>query len=110
MKARLIDDGARPKLDLHGCTVDEALFLTRQLIRVSVQYGRNTIKIIHGKSTTIPGKRTIKSTLSELVERGELSDAVNGVLKSDGYMLISLRRSGNLHPTGRITPNMIDPR
>ncbi len=110
MKPHLIDDGALPTLDLHGCTVDEALFLIRQLIEVSVQYGRNTIKIIHGKSTTTLGIRTIKSALNELVNSGELSDAVNGTYKSDGYMLISLRRFGTQHPSGRITMNMIDPR
>jgi len=111
MKPHLIDDGSRPELDLHGCTVDEALFLTRQLIDVSVQYGRNSIKIIHGKSTTTNrGERTIKSALTGLVDSGDLNDAVNGAYKLDGYMLISLRRSGTQHSTGRITMDMIDPR
>lgn len=102
MNCRLQDDGIRPELDLHGCSVNEALRLARQLILESVRRGRDSVRIIHGKSTTAPNRRTIKSALTELIDSGQLSLHVCGVVKSDGHMLVALRRRGNCHAPGRM--------
>ncbi|MCY4000353.1 MAG: Smr/MutS family protein [Bacteroidetes bacterium] len=106
MKPRFCDDGCRPELDLHGCAVDEALSLVRELIYESIRYGRNSIKIIHGKSTTVPRKRTIKSALTELVDSDEFSTYVIDSYKSEGHMTIALRRAGSHHPSGRMSLNL----
>lgn len=103
MKPHLTDDGVRPELDLHGCTVDEALHLARQLIIESVRRGRDSVRLIHGMSTSTPGKRTIKSALTELIESGVLTLHVSGAYKSEGYMIVALRRRGNRHVPGRMT-------
>lgn len=102
MNGRLQDDGVRPELDLHGCSVNEALRLARQLILESVRRGRDSVRIIHGKSTTTPNKRTIKSALTELIDSEQLFVHVCGVAKSEGHMLIALRKRGNRHVPGRM--------
>jgi len=83
MKPRLRDDGSRPELDLHGCSVDEALHLARRLIIESVRHGRNSVRLIHGKSSSSPGKRTIKSALTELIESGQLMMHVSSACKKN---------------------------
>ncbi len=103
MKPRLIDDGIRPELDLHGCTVNEALHFTRRLIVESVRHGRDSVRLIHGMSTSAPGKRTIKSALTELIESGQLTLHVSGALKSEGHMIVALRKRGSRHAPGRMT-------
>lgn len=103
MKPRLTDDGIRPELDLHGCTVDEALQLARQLIIESVRRGRDSVRLIHGRSTSAPGKRTIKSAITEFIESEQLPMHVSGSFKSDGHMIVALRRSGVHHVPGRMT-------
>lgn len=103
MKPRLTDDGIRPELDLHGCTVNEALHLARQLIIESARRGRDSVRLIHGMSTSTPGNRTIKSALTELIESGALTLHVSGALKSEGHMIVALRRRGNYHVPGRMT-------
>ena len=107
MNPRLTDDGSRPELDLHGCSVDEALQLARRLIIEANRYGRDSVRLIHGKSTSAPGKRTIKSALTELIDSRLLTMHVSSVLKSDGYMLVALRKTGGRHVPGRITLRMI---
>ena len=103
MKPRLTDNGIRPELDLHGCTVNEALRLARQLIIESSRRGRDSVRLIHGMSTSTPGKRTIKSALTELIESGELTLHVSGAFKSEGHMIVALRRTENRHIPGRMT-------
>ncbi len=103
MKPRLTDDGARPELDLHGCTVNEALHLTRRLLTEAARYGRNSVRLIHGMSTSASGKRTIKSALTELIDSGQFSQHVSGALKSEGHMIVALRRKAGPSASGRLT-------
>ena len=103
MSARLVDNGVRPELDLHGCTVNQAMQLTRQLIIESVRRGRDSVRLIHGRSTTAPGRHTIKSALTDLMENQELPMYVSSVYKSDGHMIVALRRRGSIHAPGRIS-------
>lgn len=103
MSARLVDNGVRPELDLHGCTVNQAVQLTRRLILESVRRGRDSIRLIHGKSTTTPGQRTIKSALTDLMDHQQLPMHVSSVYKSDGHMIVALRRRGSTHAPGRIS-------
>ncbi len=110
MKPRLTDDGTRPELDLHGCTVHEALHLSRQLIIESARRGRDSVRLIHGKSTSTPGKRTIKSALTELIDSGALTLHISGSFKSDGHMIVALRKRGNRHPPGYINLRNLRPR
>jgi len=103
MKPRLLDDQVRPELDLHGCSVDEALRLSRALITESARRGRDSVRIIHGKSTTGSKSRTIKSALTELIDSGQLSLHVASTYKSEGHMLVALRKGGNRYRSNRIT-------
>ena len=108
MRPRFKDDGSRPELDLHGCTVNEAVQLTRRLIIESARYGRNSICLIHGKSTSTPGKRTIKSAITELIESQEFERSVSSSLKYDGYMIVGLRRVSGQPDLGRMSLRTIN--
>ena len=94
MTPRLTDDGRRPVLDLHGCSVAKALALTRALIVESVKRGRDSVELIHGSSTShIEDHRpTIRSALRKLISSGRMSLHVGQYLKRDASMVVALRR------------------
>lgn len=105
ISARLVDNGQRPVLDIHGCTVDQALSLTRALIAVSVKRGRDSLELIHGSSTSNEEgrRRTIKNTLHSLIDDGMESRHVSQSFKSSSSMTIALRRHAKQTDYRRIT-------
>ena len=105
MAAHLTDDGQQPVLDLHGCTVDEALALSRQLIVVSVQRKRDSVRLIHGKSTSdLQGvNHTIKHALHDLIDTHVMEWHVSSCYKASSYMIVGLRTRTNRSNRQRIT-------
>ena len=88
----LHDDGVTVTLDLHGATVAEAVQLAQALIRTARRQGRQTVKLIHGRSTssTLWQNRTIKHELYALLEDGAFDDAIASVWRAEGHLLLAL--------------------
>ena len=107
MAPHLSDYGQRPELDLHGCTVDDAMALVHALIVKSTQRGRDSIKIVHGSSTTRRNetRRTIKRALHELLDSGRMHLHIAYCLRENGYTIVSLRSRSGRKDTRRITMN-----
>ncbi len=105
MTARLVDDGHRPELDVHGCTVDDAIALIRALIVKAVDRGRDSIRIIHGASTSGPNQacRTIKRALHELLDSRKLPLHIASSLRAHAYTIVALRSSSRRRNAQRIT-------
>jgi hypothetical protein len=87
---QLDDDGRIVTLDLHGATVDEAVTLTFRTLRLAEERGRSRLKLIHGSSTTGDGRRTIKSALHDLLDRGELGAHATNVIRSQNTLVLAL--------------------
>ena len=87
---QLDDDGRIVTLDLHGATVDEAVTLTVRTLRLAEERGRSRLKLIHGSSTTGDGRRTIKSALHDLLDRGELGAHATNVIRSQNTLVLAL--------------------
>ena len=76
----LKDFGHTVELDLHGATIREAIPLLRTTLIVSRRYGRDSVKVIHGYSTSVnpPRKgRSIRDELYQLLEDGSLPQVVS---------------------------------
>lgn len=88
---QLEDDGRIVTLDLHGATVEEAIDMTYRTLRLAEQRGRTRLKLIHGSSTTKGGRRrTIKSALHDLLDRGELGAHATNVIRSENTLVLAL--------------------
>jgi len=78
----LHDNGQTVVVDLHGLSVAQALELVVEIVRVAGKRGRQSIRFIHGSSTSsrLYDNGTIKHTLSEWLEgahkRGEIASWV----------------------------------
>ena len=97
---KIDDDGRIVTLDLHGATVDEAIDLTYQTLRLAQDRGRTRLKIIHGSSTTDgSNRRTIKSALHDLLDRGKLGRHATNVLRSQNTLVLSLDLTASTDPT-----------
>lgn len=96
---RLDDDGSMVTLDLHGASVEEAINMTYAVLRLAEDRGRRQIKLIHGSSTTAPGRRTIKSELRSLLDNGPLAGRATNVLRSRDYVVLSLDLTASPDPT-----------
>lgn len=96
---KLKDDGSTVTLDLHGVTVDEAIDLTYDTLRLAQDRGRASLKVIHGSSTSAPGRRTIKSALYDLLNRGMLAGGHTHIMKQRSYFTLSLDITASSDPT-----------
>ena len=97
---QLDDDGSVVTLDLHGATVDEAIDMTYRTLRMAEDRGRSRLKLIHGSSTTVGrGKRTIKSALHDLLDRGELGSHATNVIRSQNSLVLALDLTASSDPT-----------
>ena len=99
MGPRLLDYGERPELDLHGCTVQQAIQLVRALIVEASKRGRDSVKLIHGNSTSDAGGKnsTIKNEIHRLLDDNRMPSHVSQCLKSTSHVIVGLRRR-----TGRV--------
>ncbi len=98
-RPKLSDDGTRVTLDLHGATVDEAIDLTYETLRLAQDRGRSSLKIVHGSSTSGSGRRTIKSALYDLLDRGMLAGAGVHVMRRRSHLILSLDLTAPTDPT-----------
>lgn len=98
---QLTDDGAAVTLDLHGATVDEALALSLQTVRLAARRGRARVKLIHGSSTTrqAPHRRTIKRALHDLVDDGGFRPHATEGWRADNYLVLALDVTASSDPT-----------
>lgn len=65
------DDGDVLHLDVHGCTIPEALDLVQRALVAGARYGRSRLDVIHGYSTSHSAhERTIRNALADSWEDG----------------------------------------
>ena len=97
---QLDDDGRVVTLDLHGATVNEAVDMTYRTLRLAEDRGRSRLKLIHGSSTTSGGpRRTIKSALHDLLDRGELGRHATNIIRSQNTLVLALDLTAATDPT-----------
>ena len=74
------DDGSVITVDLHGCSVDDALYIIRRSIQEAYHRGRTKVDVIHGGSTSTGTNRdrSIKNELQKAIDRGMLSQWTSG--------------------------------
>lgn len=98
---QLNDDGMAVTLDLHGATVDEAIDLGLQTVRLAARRGRTRVKLIHGSSTTRPAahRRTIKRALHDLVDDGAFRPHATEGWRAKNYLVLSLDLTTTTDPT-----------
>ena len=81
---RFDDDGTDVTVDVHGCSVDDALGIIRRTSEEAFRRGRARVIVITGASSTDRGeRRTIKTALEDGLGRGAYEDWVTGPHWSD---------------------------
>ena len=101
-RPHLDDDGRSVTLDLHGVRVGEATELAAALVVEAARRGRQTVRLIHGASTTDAGaERTIKTALSDALAAGAYARHVTSSFALDGMLVLGLAPSPNPAP-GRL--------
>lgn len=97
---QLNDDGTTVTLDLHGLSVEEAVDVTYSTLRLAENRGRNRLTLIHGSSTTHGAdRRTIKSALHDLLDRGDLAAHATSILRSRDTLTLVLDLTAPSDPT-----------
>lgn len=79
----LVDDGVDVTVDVHGCTVEDALFVIDRVLEVAFEAGRQRVSIIHGLGGTDP-TTSIRQALREAVAAGDYEDLVAGFREASG--------------------------
>lgn len=80
--------------------MEEAVDLTYGTLRLAEDRGRNRLTLIHGSSSTTGGQdRTIKTTLRNLVDQGDLGLHANSVLQSRDKLTLVLDLTASSDPT-----------
>lgn len=80
---RFEDDGSVVTLDVHGCSVDDALYMIRRSLQEAYRRGRKKVEIIHGVSTSVGDRdgRTIKNEVEKRLAAGEFADWTSGYVQ-----------------------------
>ena len=90
-RPHLHDDGRSLTFDLHGARVDEALELSHAAVVEAARYGRATVRLVHGLSTTENGAhRTIKTALHDAYDDGDFARHVTSAVRMEGVMILSI--------------------
>ena len=90
-RLRLDDDGQSLTLDLHGTRVAEALDLAHATVVEAARYGRQTVRLVHGLSTTERGaERTIKTELLDAYDDGAFDRHATGAVRMEGVLILSI--------------------
>lgn len=106
----LEDDGADVTVDVHGCSVEEALYFVDRCLSAASSAGRQRLHVIHGLGGTDP-RSSIRAALREAIARGEYDAlTVDSVELSGGGKTVFALDSGGGRLTGRITINDVLPR
>ena len=99
---RLDDDGQSVTLDLHGVRVAEAVDLAAALVVEAARRGRQTVRLVHGASTTdAGGERTIKTALARALADGDYDRHVSSSFALDGMLVLGIAPSPSPRP-GRL--------
>lgn len=102
-RPRLDDDGRSLTLDLHGARLDEALELAQAAVVEAARYGRSTVRLVHGLSTTERGAdRTIKTELLDALYHGDFDRHATGAVRMEGVLILSIAPAPSPRP-GRLT-------
>ncbi|GEM_PF-1336456 len=70
-----LDDGREVTVDVHGCTVANALFVIRRTVQEACWRGRTRVIVIHGRSRE-DRERTIRGELMRALDRGDFAEWV----------------------------------
>lgn len=100
------DNGTSAVLDLHRTRVDDTARWVNNAVRLCSEYGRTSLKIIHGTSTseTAFRNRTIKHALYDLLDAGTFRTQIHQVLKSDSFAVLIFSNMGTKPKPARINP------
>lgn len=94
---RFEDDGDEVVVDLHGCSVDAALYIIRRTVQEASRRGRSRVVAIHGRSRS-GRSRTIRGELKRGLEFGEYDEWVSRTIEGAAggqtvlYMPIGLKK------------------
>ena len=82
---RFSDDGTDVTVDVHGCSVDDALSIIERTAEEAFRRGRARVVVVHGTSSADRGtqRRTIKTALQDQLSRGVYEDWVTDPRWSD---------------------------
>lgn len=77
---QFLDDGTSVLVDLHGCSVDEAIYVIGGALSLAFSRGRSKVDLIHGTSTSdsFGYTRTIKNEFERRFSAGEYDEWVSG--------------------------------
>jgi DNA-nicking Smr family endonuclease len=78
------DDGTTVTIDLHGCSIDDGLYIIRRTLQEAHHRGRSRVEVIHGSSTSdLHGyTRTLKNALRQGVDAGDYAEWISGHVES----------------------------
>lgn len=79
----LTDDGVDITIDVHGCTVEQALYYIDTVLEWAHEAGRMRVSIIHGLGGT-DASTSIRQALREALAEGDYADLVSGSLEAGG--------------------------
>jgi hypothetical protein len=94
-RPRLDDDGQTLTLDLHGATVDEALRTIDAAIIQAARYGRASVRVVHGLSTSeVDSDRiTIMRAFHDELAEGVYNTHVTSSVRLEGSTLLGIAPS-----------------
>lgn len=75
---RFEDDGTNVTVDVHGCSVADAVYIVRRSAQEAYRRGRGRVVVIHGVSAKSGSERTIKSDLEQRLASGEFDTWISG--------------------------------
>lgn len=90
-RPKIKDNGQIVEIDLHGLWVDDALDAISDVIELSAERGRTSVRVIHGSSTSdnLAHNRTIKHAFLHSLDNGAFPDVIS-VVRYEGKTLLSL--------------------
>jgi DNA-nicking Smr family endonuclease len=72
-RRRLRETEPQATLDLHGCTVQEAVARIESFLRACKKRGLEKVLIVHGKGNHSSGEPVLKRTVRHVLERSRLA-------------------------------------
>ena len=75
-----------PRLDLHGCDREYAIFLTNNFLNDYYKIGASRVVIIHGKGTGI-----IRKCVFDLLKTSKIVDSFSLNMFNDGETIVDLK-------------------
>lgn len=75
---RFEDDGTDLTVDVHGCSISDAVYIVRRSVQEAYRRGRSRVIVIHGLSESTEGRSTIKTELERRLASGEFEQWTAG--------------------------------